>query len=69
MRQARPQVLDIDNPQAVPGRVAEAIRKSGAPRDASARGGRIYFAGTGARTVELDYGELRGCGGYVLVEP
>lgn len=62
-----PQVLDVDDPRAVPATVAAAIRK--APRAATARGGHAYFAGTDAGTVALGYGELRGAGSYVLAPP
>jgi hypothetical protein len=62
-----PQVLDIDNPEAVPADLRERLRS--APRVATARGWHLYFAGTDERTVALDYGELRGRGSYVLVPP
>lgn len=62
-----PQVLDIDNPGAVPTGVASAVMK--APRTRSARGGAAFFAGTDAGTINLGWGELRGRGGYQLVPP
>lgn len=62
-----PQVLDIDNPALVP-RALVAIFRS-APRVKTARGGHVYFAGTEAPTVMLNYGELRGVGAYVLIPP
>lgn len=62
-----PQVLDVDDPRAVPAVVAEALRQ--APRAASARGGQGYFAGTEHGTIDLGYGELRGRGSYQLVPP
>ena len=62
-----PQVLDIDDVSKVPGEMVGAIR--GAPQVATARGGHAYFAGTEARTASFEYGELRGCGSYVLAPP
>jgi hypothetical protein len=62
-----PQVLDIDNPGAVPAEVAAAVMK--APRTASARGGAAFFQGTDAGTINLGWGELRGRGSYQLVPP
>jgi hypothetical protein len=62
-----PQVLDIDNPKAVPTAVAAAVMK--APRTRSARGGAAFFAGTDAGTINLGWGELRGRGSYQLLPP
>lgn len=62
-----PQVLDIDNPAAVPAAVAMAVMK--APRTISPRGGAAFFAGTDAATINLGWGELRGHGSYQLVPP
>jgi Bifunctional DNA primase/polymerase, N-terminal len=62
-----PQVLDIDNPTAIPAALMGKL--SAAPRVATARGGHVYFAGTDQGTIKLEFGELRGRGSYVLVPP
>jgi hypothetical protein len=62
-----PQVLDIDDPRAVPAAVAAAVVK--APRTRSARGGAAFFEGTDAGTINLGWGELRGQGSYQLIPP
>ena len=62
-----PQVLDIDNPTAIP--AALMAKLGAAPRVATARGGHVYFAGTDQGTIKLEFGELRGRGSYVLVPP
>ncbi len=62
-----PQVLDVDNPGAVPTSLIPRLRA--APTVATARGRHYYGAGTGAPTIKLEFGELRGRGSYVLVPP
>jgi hypothetical protein len=62
-----PQVLDIDDPKAVPPAVATVVMK--APRTRSARGGAAFFEGTDASTVNLGWGELRGRGSYQMIPP
>lgn len=63
-----PLVLDIDDPRAAAGLLAQ-LAPLDPPTAATARGRHLYFAGTGDRTVALDYGELRGRGSYVICPP
>lgn len=62
-----PQVLDIDNAALVPRALAPSFRS--APRVRTGRGGHVYFRGTQAATVVLDFGELRGVGSYAAIPP
>jgi hypothetical protein len=62
-----PMALDIDDQAATPADVLKAVAR--APRTASARGGCAFFEGTDARTIVLDYGELRGVGSYQMIPP
>jgi Bifunctional DNA primase/polymerase, N-terminal len=62
-----PQVLDVDDPGALPSSLR--TKFGGGPCVASRRGPHFYFAGQRRGTVVLDYGELRGCGSYVVAPP
>ena len=63
-----PQVLDIDNLEAVGDKLAD-LEATGAPEVATTQGRHLYFAGTDSGTINLGYGELRGRGSYVVAPP
>jgi hypothetical protein len=63
-----PQVLDVDDLDR--GReVLAKLADLGVPEVATARGRQLYFQGTDAATIGLEYGELRGRGSYVVAPP
>jgi len=63
-----PSVLDVDNPGAAAFVLAE-LERDHPPESATARGRHLFYAGTDGGTISLGYGELRGCGSYVVVPP
>jgi hypothetical protein len=63
-----PDVIDLDDPRAVPDLVAQ-LDRLGGPCAATARGLHYYCRGTTAGTVTIEHGEVRRRGSYVCAPP
>jgi hypothetical protein len=63
-----PTVLDIDRPADAAFLLAT-LEADHPPEVMTARGRHLYYAGTDAGTVGLEFGELRGRGSYVVAPP